>query len=441
VGAEAYAAAGGIIMRDLFSEDDGGWFQDMTILERLVGERLTALASEIKAEGWAWVEAAPDFPYGHTNGMRQITGEPCPHTDAEEHERHSLLAEIDRILGAYGEGEDLTHADDRRVREIEARLEVLDTRPVVYDPVEMARAGAFISIAMDGTAHVQRGFVRAEDEPRADAPEPNPAEPGPAPETPEAPADPVPETPVPLPPTAESEPEDEGLRPLSDRLVSDLTAFRTLALRESLGRNPDTAFLALLHALCLSTFQPWAPESCLELVMRSATLNIQPPELAESAAAKAFDARHAEWAERLPTDPADLWGTLAAMSGEDRMALLAHCVSRSVHAVVDPWNRVPGRLRHADTLARATGLDITAAGWQANAETYLNRVPKARILEAVREAKGERPAARIEHLRKGEMAKAAARLLEGTGWLPEPLRLPEPAPEVADEESPAVAAA
>jgi ParB family chromosome partitioning protein len=254
---------------------------------------------------------------------------------------------------------------------------------------------------------------------------------------------------VPLPPAAEAEPEGEGLRPLSDRLVSDLTAFRTLALREALGRNPDTAFLAMLHALCLSTFQPWAAESCLELVMRSATLSIQPPELAESPTAKAFDARHAQWAARMPDDPADLWAALEAMSAEDRMALLAHCVSRSVHAVVDPWNRVPGRLRHADTLARATGLDITAAGWQANAETYLNRVPKARILEAVREAKGERPAARIEHLRKSEMVKAAARLLEGTDWLPEPLRLPDPdlAPESAevaqsaDEESPAVAAA
>ncbi|KAA5604021.1 ParB/RepB/Spo0J family partition protein [Roseospira marina] len=113
VGAEAYAAAGGIIMRDLFSEDDGGWFQDMTILERLVGGRLTALAGEIKAEGWAWVEAAPDFPYGHTNGMRPLTGEPSPRTEAEEHERHSLLAEIDRILGAYGEGEDLSRGAAR----------------------------------------------------------------------------------------------------------------------------------------------------------------------------------------------------------------------------------------------------------------------------------------------------------------------------------------
>jgi ParB family chromosome partitioning protein len=50
-------------------------------------------------------------------------------------------------------------------------------------------------------------------------------------------------------------------------------------------------------------------------------------------------------------------------------------------------------------------------------------VPKARILEAVREAKGEHSAQLIDHLKKAEMAKEAERLLDGTGWLPEPLRL------------------
>jgi ParB family chromosome partitioning protein len=49
-------------------------------------------------------------------------------------------------------------------------------------------------------------------------------------------------------------------------------------------------------------------------------------------------------------------------------------------------------------------------------------VPKARILEAVREGRDEGSAQLIDHLKKGEMAKEAERLLDGTGWLPEPLR-------------------
>jgi ParB family chromosome partitioning protein len=49
-------------------------------------------------------------------------------------------------------------------------------------------------------------------------------------------------------------------------------------------------------------------------------------------------------------------------------------------------------------------------------------VPKARILEAVREAKGEGTAQLLDHLKKGEMATEAERLLKGCGWLPEVLR-------------------
>ena len=45
------------------------------------------------------------------------------------------------------------------------------------------------------------------------------------------------------------------------------------------------------------------------------------------------------------------------------------------------------------------------------------------MLDAVREARGESSAQLIDHLKKSEMAKEAERLLEGAGWLPEPLRI------------------
>src|SRR6201999_3105802 len=81
------------------------------------------------------------------------------------------------------------------------------------------------------------------------------------------------------------------------------------------------------------------------------------------------------------------------------------------------------RLDHADILARAVGLDMVAAGWKTRVDNYLGRVPKPRILEAVRVAKGEASAQLIDHLKKDDMAREAERLLDGTGWLPEPLRL------------------
>ena len=55
----------------------------------------------------------------------------------------------------------------------------------------------------------------------------------------------------------------------------------------------------------------------------------------------------------------------------------------------------------------------------------------------MREAKGEQSAQLIDHLKKADMAREAERLLEGTGWLPEPLLTPDfdTAPEMPSEES------
>lgn len=50
------------------------------------------------------------------------------------------------------------------------------------------------------------------------------------------------------------EDEEDIIKPLPERLVSELTAERTLALRDALAQSPDTAFIALLHALCQSCF-------------------------------------------------------------------------------------------------------------------------------------------------------------------------------------------
>ena len=66
---------------------------------------------------------------------------------------------------------------------------------------------------------------------------------------------------------------------------------------------------------------------------------------------------------------------------------------------------------------------MVEAGWRPTVDNYLGRVTKPRILEAVRQAKGEPAAQLIDHLKKAEMATEAERLLDGTGWLPEPLRL------------------
>ena len=55
VGQDADAEAGGVIMRDLFQNDDGGWLEDVSLLDRLVADKLKVEAETIAAVGWKWI--------------------------------------------------------------------------------------------------------------------------------------------------------------------------------------------------------------------------------------------------------------------------------------------------------------------------------------------------------------------------------------------------
>jgi ParB family chromosome partitioning protein len=221
--------------------------------------------------------------------------------------------------------------------------------------------------------------------------------------------------------------------------VTELTAHRTLALRDAVANDPGTAFVAVLYTLCLGAFYGVSSASCLEISAKSTSFSAQAPGLSDSASAQAIDARHDRWVKQLPTDEADLWDALLAFDGESQSALFAHCASLSISAVHEPWNRNSRRLAHAEVLARAVSLDMAGAGWRPTVDNYLGRVSKARILDAVREAKGEPAAQSIDHLKKSEMAIEAERLLNGTGWVPEPLRTQREVPMVGESPSDAEA--
>jgi ParB family chromosome partitioning protein len=424
VGVDAYEAAGGDVMRDLFQQDDGGWLQSPVLLDRLVAEKLEHEAAAIRAQQWKWVEVALDFPYGHTFGLRQISGEPVAMTDEEIATAEALRGEYDRLEQAHAEADELPEEIDQRLGEIETALAGLDERPLKYDPDEVARAGVFISIDGSGALRIERGYIRPEDEPAI--PEAQPESDTESSSIEAAQGTTAVEAPGVSSPSPEEREEDEeqGIKPIPDRLMTELTAYRTLALRDALAQDPDVAFLAALHALCLKLFCRYTPESCLDLDVKSVVFGGQAPGLNDSAVARAVDERHRRWSEHLPRESADLWDALCTFDPDSRNVLFAHCVALSVNAVYEPWNRRPRALSHADRLAEAVGLDVAAAGWSPTADNYFGRVTKARIVEAVREAKGNIAAQHIEHLKKSAMAVSAEELLAGSGWVPEPLRTP-----------------
>ena len=417
VGIEAYEAAGGVTMRDLFDQDQGGWLQDPALLEQLVMEKFKAEAEAIRAsEGWKWVEAAFDFPYGHTSGLRRFYGEQAEMTEDELARYDAARAEYDRLDAEYAEADEYSEATEQKLEELGAELDRLNDRPYLFDPQEVARGGIFVSLGASGALKIERGFVRPEDEPK-DETDPS-ADAGDGVNH----GSDLPAIGVAGGEGTQPDDEDETIKPLPDRLVLDLTAARTIALRNALANDPVIVFVAVLHAFVLKTFYVYGSDSCLEVTLQSARFG-QTPGLGDTVWAKEIDQRHEGWGQDLPKDPNDLWDFLIRLDEVSRHALFAHCASLSVNAVIEPWNKRSRAIAHAEQLARSIGFNIVEAGWTPTADNYLGRVTKARILQAVREAKGDQAAELIGHFKKTDMAREAERLMTGSGWLPEPLRM------------------
>ena len=364
--------------------------------------------------------------------MRRLAGTTIDLTDDERAEREKLRDEFDALEAEYAQADEFPDEIDARLGEIEGVLEAFEARPMRYDADQMARAGVFVSIRHDGQLAIERGYVRADDEAveghegeDADGASAEGDEDGSVRRAVITVGGGAPET--------EEDDEVESIRPLPDRLVSELTAHRTLALRDAVAANPHVAMTALLHRLVTDCFLPHSARGCLEAHVREVHFPAQADDLGESVSALAIADRHERWGDHIPADDAALWDWLVNQDDNTRMELLAHCISFGVNALHEKPNPYGGmgvsqhgldvRLSQADRLARATGLDMVAVGWRPTVANYLGRVTKPRIIEAVREGAGERAAQLIDHLKKGDMAKEAERLLAETGWLPEPLRM------------------
>src|SRR5690606_18768328 len=242
-------------------------------------------------------------------------------------------------------------------------LGALVDRPLVFDPAEMKRAGAFVSIDRDGSVRVERGFVRAEDEPEQDMPDgaASPGAEGGGDESdPRGGEEGDHGTPA---AGSDGEEEGEGLRPLPDRLVSDLTAWRTLALQDAFAKDPAIAFAAVLHSLVLGCFYAGTRESCVQVAANRVYFSNAPTNLRDCAPAQAIDARAVTWKERLPQSDKDLWDFLFTLGGDEQAMLFAHCASLCVNAqaeIVPKYDNgrisahgVARRIAHSDVLARS----------------------------------------------------------------------------------------
>lgn len=431
IGAEAYTEAGGFIIRDLFTEDRGGFYEDAALLDRLVIDKLERIGAQVQeTEGWKWVSVHIDYPHG--NGMRRTYPQPVELSEEDATAYDAAQEELERLSAEWEDADvDLPPDVDDRFAHLEAEIEDIDAKRHAYDPDAVARGGVFVVLSHDGEARIERGFIRPEDE----QPEPEEAEDGETVidgvrvngdgeiiENGEQDEDGNHVSAL----DAEDEEAEESGKPLSDILVRDLSAHRTLGLRLALGEQPDMALIAVTHALAAQTFYRGVDAHCLEIRPSSPDLGGHADGIEDTAAAKALADRHEGWAADMPRDVADLWGFIAGLDHASVMALFAHCASLTVNALKLPCVHQPRAHRTADRLATALVLDMSQH-WTPTVGAYLGRVTKAHILDAVREAVSDEAADRLAGKKKQEMAEAAEQRLAGTGWLPPILRTERPA--------------
>ncbi|WP_368994578.1 ParB N-terminal domain-containing protein [Citrobacter freundii] len=405
VGLDSYEQAGGGIRRDLFAEGDKGvYLTDATLLERLAQDKLAGIAAEVKAEGWAWVDATPGVTHADLHAFQQAPRErrepgkrEAQRIEKLQAKLHELAEAVDTALDA--DDEEKADALQEEGETLGEQLQALEDGLLDYAANVKAAAGAIVSIDRDGQAVIHRGLLR-EAEAKAlrtlerlrqgfgsEADNDNEGEDDDPPKT----------------------------AAMSDRLAQRLSAHRTAALQIEVARHPQAALAAVVHGMVQTVLQESHYGHDLPLgvgLKLQDRLEGMAPDWPESPAAVALRTLQEVAGEALPEDSAELFAALLAKPQDELVRLLAVCVASTVDVVTPRATpHQPGA-----ELAQAVGLDM-AAWWKPTADGYFQHVPKAAILEAV-EQYAPAHVTRLAKLKKGDIASEAERLADGTGWMP-----------------------
>jgi ParB family chromosome partitioning protein len=407
VGVKVYEAAGGTVLRDLFSTSEEGFIDDGVLLESLAHAKLDKVAEKLRKQRWAWVEvvvrddAERLTDYGR---VQMVEVPPTPQQQA------ALAACNDRAAATQAELDALPVGDPATVEQAAALIKALAAIDVERgklrsalrqpDPAQRALAGVLVTLDENGKECVLRDMLKPQHKPKVKA--------GTR--------------------AVSSNSSDSGSgggaaartskeRPVhSERLTRLLTAQRTLALHAELVRQPDTAVLVLALRMIKSVFYGKGGDGVVQLQLTKPEL---PDEARSGPAWDAIEAQRAVLAEPLPqsTDSAELMNWLRNLPRASVDAYLAFCVGSMVNGVQDRERPV----RDFEQLAQAVALDMHV-WWKPTAENYFAHVNKQRMLDVVAKAANPAMAAPLEALRKDAAAAAAARALDGNTWLPAVLR-------------------
>lgn len=425
IGLHNYESAAGMVRRDLFAQGEAGtYITDPAKLNRLVSEKLQGLAETTKAEGWKWVEIQPEMDHQAISRYRRVYAPELPLSAEAQAEINALEQKREHLTDQLQEEDD---ADESAAQEVYEQIDEIDhriqsirrNRQAAYSDELKASCGVVVSVGQSGEVAFVCGLLRKEDEkaiarpPSATAQDIRPAE-----------------------SEVESEPESPAY---SAVLIESLTQYKTAAIAVELTLQPAIALAALVHAFVLSEFSLdlhlYRCGTCVQVSTRQAHLE----GASDSRALTMLENQKREWLQKLASGKDELWSWCLHQDQQTLLALLAYCVARTVNGVKSKSDVQTelNRCQQADALASALQFDMTK-WFTPTASTFFSRISKSQIAEALTEA-GKPPSTEAMKLKKAELAALAESEINGTGWLPEPVRIPQGTnpPESIDGEHPA----
>ncbi|WP_156901614.1 hypothetical protein [Azohydromonas australica] len=407
VGFAAYEAAGGNIRRDLFSDDENspGYMTEPALLEKLALDRLEREAEAVRAEGWRWVEVRTSLSYTDRQAFdhcRTLDVDPSEEQQQRLDAIEALVSELEGQIDDLDPEADSAAIDalEAQQQQAEAEREAIEQTLQQIDPRDLPLAGAVVYVDQRGELAVLRGLVHAEDRKAQAAQRGAAAAPG---TTGTAPA-----------------PAKVPKADYSEKLLRQLTAHRTAALRATVADSPAVALRVLAYQLAVQTglsSRCGSGDRPVEIRADTADVRKEGADLAECKAQQAMEAHCERWGNLLPGDQQSLLAWVLKADDSQILDLLAVCTASTLNTV--QGREAPQPI--AAAIAAAVDLDM-ADWWEPTAESYLLSVPKAKVIDAVREGAGAEAAADLEGLKKPEAVALAQQRLQGTRWLPPVLR-------------------
>ena len=405
VGVEAYEAAGGVLLRDLFDDNASSHMENPELLERLAVEKLQSAAKSFEVD-WKWVEVHLAVDYGAFRSFGRVYPQDIE-PDAELLAEETRLMAREEELASQNDGEDWSDAETEEYYAIEPRLreiEVLQRERQPYAIEDQAIAGCVLTIAHDGSLRVEKGLVRPEDIPAVPVAGEDAADDGDqdAPARPQV-TPPTSSTPVPVSDPATTLRKADGI---SVSLADDLRATRQHILRAHLSADYDVAFDAMLYALC---------EQALSHAYGTAGLNVSIDPFrslnrealhTDTVAEKMLDALERDLAiDWMELEKPEDFRAMSALPVPDKQALFAWAVGLAIKPQLLSDN-------HPSPIIEEIGarLDVdVAACWRPTATSYWGRVNKTHAVSTARKLIGDEYAEERARERKGDIAAAMER--------------------------------